>query len=544
MLGLMQDRPLLISQIIDFAGKNYPDVEIVTRTVEGPIHRYGYKDALKRSKQVAEALKGLGVELGDRVGTIAWNTYRHFELYFGISGIGAVLHTINPRLAPDHVAYIANHAEDKAIFVDLNLLPVVEGVYDQLKTVKHVVVMTDRAHMPASSKIPNLLCYEELIADKPGTLVWPTFDEKTASSLCYTSGTTGNPKGVLYSHRSTMIHSMMMCSGPVLAMNPDTTILPVVPMFHANAWGLVYAGPMCGTKLVFPGFKLDGASIYELLDKEQVTLSAGVPTVWLALLDYCKQNNLKMTSVTRTLIGGSAVPLAMIERFWREHEVEVAQGWGMTEMSPLGTLTRFNKGERDLPEAERFALTAKQGRPVFGCEMKIVDDAGNDLPLDGSVSGNMVVRGPWIVKGYMKGDGKNQFVEDDWFHTGDVCKIESDGSVVITDRSKDVIKSGGEWISSIDLENAAMAHPGVAEAAVIGVHHPKWDERPLLIVHRKPGATVDKKELIAFLAGKIAKWWLPDDVQFVDAIPHTATGKILKTRLREDFKDYTLPTAG
>ena len=543
MLGLMQDRPLLISQIIDYAAAYYPDVEIVSRTVEGPIHRYGYRDAAKRAKQLAEALQGLGIKLGDRVGTIAWNSYRHFELYFGISGIGAVLHTLNPRLAPEHVAYIANHAEDQAIFVDLNLLPIVEGVWDKLKTVKHVVLMTDRAHMPASSKIPNLLCYEELIADKPGTLEWPDFDERTASSLCYTSGTTGNPKGVLYSHRSTVIHSMMMCSGPVLALDPDTTILPVVPMFHANAWGLVYAAPFCGAKLVFPGPKLDGASIYELLDKEQVTMSAGVPTVWLALLEYCAQNKLKMSSVKRTLIGGSAVPLAMIERFWQEHGIEVAQGWGMTEMSPLGTITRFNRGERGLPEAERFAITAKQGRPVFGCEMKIIDDAGNDLPSDGSVSGNMVVRGPWIVKGYMKGDGKSQFLDDDWFQTGDVCKIEADGSVVITDRSKDVIKSGGEWISSIDLENAAMGCTGVAEAAVIGVRHPKWDERPLLIVVRRPDADVTKDDLLKFLDGKIAKWWMPDDVQFVDAIPHGATGKILKTALRKHFEDYKLPTA-
>ena len=543
MLGLMQDRPLLISQMIDFAARYYPDVEIVSRTVEGPIHRYGYRDAAKRSKQVAEALQGLGVKFGDRVGTLAWNTYRHFELYFGISGLGAVLHTINPRLALEHVAYIANHAEDQVIFVDLNLLPIVEGVFSQLKTVKHVVVMTDRAHMPTASKIPNLLCYEELIADKPGTLRWPDFDEKTASSLCYTSGTTGNPKGVLYSHRSTVIHSMMMASGPVLGITPNDAILPVVPMFHANAWGLVYAAPICGAKLVFPGPKLDGASIYELLDKEKVTLSAGVPTVWLALLDYCQQNKLKMSSVRRTLIGGSAVPYAMISRFWKEHGVEVAQGWGMTEMSPLGTLTRFNKGERDLPEEERFAITAKQGRPVFGCEMKIVDDAGNDLPEDGSVSGNMVVRGPWIVKGYMKGDGKSQFMADDWFQTGDVCKIETDGSVVITDRSKDVIKSGGEWISSIDLENAAMGCPGVAEAAVIGVAHPKWDERPLLIVVKRPEADVTKDDLIKFLDGKIAKWWMPDDVQFIDAIPHGATGKILKTALRKHFEDYKLPTA-
>jgi acyl-CoA synthetase (AMP-forming)/AMP-acid ligase II len=543
MLGLMQDRPLLISQIIDFAAAYYPKVEIVTRTVEGPIHRYGYRDAHKRAKQLAEALQGLGIKLGDRVGTIAWNTHRHFELYFGISGIGAVLHTLNPRLAPEHVAYIANHAEDQIIFVDLNLLPIVEGVFDKLKTVKHVVVMTDRAHMPAASKIPKLLCYEELIAGKPGTLKWPDFDEKTASSLCYTSGTTGNPKGVLYSHRSTVIHSMMMCSGPVLAMTPDTTILPVVPMFHANAWGLVYAGPICGSKLVFPGPKLDGPSIYELLDTEDVNLSAGVPTVWLALLDHCEKNKLKMSKVKRTLIGGSAVPISMISRFWKEHGVEVAQGWGMTEMSPLGTLTRFNKGERDLPDDERFAITAKQGRPVFGCEMKIIDDAGNDLPSDGSVSGNMVVRGPWIVKGYMKGDGKNQFLEEDWFQTGDVCKIEADGSVVITDRSKDVIKSGGEWISSIDLENAAMGCPGVAEAAVIGVPHPKWDERPLLIVVRRPDADVTKDDVLKFLNGKIAKWWMPDDVQFIDQIPHGATGKILKTALRKQFESYKLPAA-
>ena len=541
MLGLMQDRPLLISQIIDYAAAYYPDVEIVSRTIEGPIHRYGYRDAQKRAKKLAEALQGLGIKLGDRVGTIAWNGYRHFELYFGISGIGAVLHTINPRLAPDHVAYIANHAEDQIIFVELNLLPIVEGVWEHLKTVKHVVLMTDRAHMPASTKIPNLLCYEELIADKPGTLQWPDFDERTASSLCYTSGTTGNPKGVLYSHRSTLIHTMMSSNGSVIPMNPDTTLLPVVPMFHANAWGLVYAAPICGAKMVFPGAKLDGASVYELLDKEQVTLSAGVPTVWLALLDYCAQNKFKMSSVKRTLIGGSAVPISMIERFWKEHGAEVIQGWGMTEMSPLGTTTRFNRGERQLPDAERFAITAKQGRPVFGCEMKIIDDEGNDLPQDGSVSGNMVVRGPWIVSGYMKGEGKSQFGPGGWFQTGDVCKIEADGSVVITDRSKDVIKSGGEWISSIDLENAAMGCPGVAEAAVIGVAHPKWDERPLLIVVRRPDAEVTKADVLKFLEGKIAKWWMPDDVQFIDAIPHGATGKILKTALRKQFEGYKLP---
>jgi fatty-acyl-CoA synthase len=542
MLGLMQDRPLLISQIIDFAAAYYGDVEIVSRTIEGPIHRYTYRDAHLRSKKLAEALQALGIRLGDRVGTIAWNGYRHFELYFGVSGIGAVLHTLNPRLAPDHVAYIANHAEDQVIFVDLNLLPVVENVIGQLKTVRHVVVMTDRAHMPKDSKVANLLCYEELIADKPGTLEWPMFDERTASSLCYTSGTTGNPKGVLYGHRSTLLHTMMMTSGPVLALNPDNTILPVVPMFHANAWGLVYAAPMCGCKLVLPGFRLDGESVYELLDKEDVDISAGVPTVWLGLLNYCDQNGKKLGKMKRTLIGGSAVPRAMIARFWKDHQVEVAQGWGMTEMSPVGTLTRFNRGERALPDEARFDIMAKQGRPVFGVEMKIVDDAGNDLPRDGKASGNLMVRGPWIVSGYMKGEGTSAFAKDDWFHTGDVSKLEPDGSMVITDRSKDVIKSGGEWISTIDLENAAMGHPAVAEAAVIGVRHPKWDERPLLIVQLKAGASAGKPEILDFIKDKVAKWWLPDDIAFVDAIPHGATGKILKTELRKSFKDYTLPT--
>ncbi len=543
MLGLMQDRPLLISQIIDFAADYYGDVEIVSRTIEGPIHRYTYRDASRRARQLAEALQGLGIKLGDRVGTVAWNGYRHFELYFAVSGIGAVLHTLNPRLAPDHVAYIANHAEDQVIFVDLNLLPVVENVIGQLKTVRHVVVMTDRAHMPAQSKIANLLCYEELIADKPGTLEWPLFDERTASSLCYTSGTTGNPKGVLYSHRSTLLHSIMMTSGAVLGLNPDNTVLPVVPMFHANAWGLVYGCPMSGCKLVFPGHQLDGASVYELLDKEDVDLSAGVPTVWLGLLNYCDQNGKKLTRMKRTLIGGSAVPRAMIARFWNDHQVEVAQGWGMTDMSPVGTLTRFNRGERSLPDDARFDIIAKQGRPVFGVEMKIVDDEGDTLPNDGKASGNLMVRGPWIVSGYMKGEGTGAFTKDGWFHTGDVSKLEPDGSMVITDRSKDVIKSGGEWISTIDLENAAMGHPAVAEAAVIGVRHPKWDERPLLIVQLKSGADAGKQEILDFIKDKVAKWWLPDDVAFVDAIPHGATGKVLKTELRRTFKDYTLPAA-
>jgi len=541
MLGLMQDRPLLISQIIDYAAEFHPDVEVVSRSVEGPIHRYTYRQAQVRAKQLAEALADLGVRQGDRIATIAWNGYRHFELYFAVSGMGAVLHTLNPRLSPDHIVFIAEHAEDQILFVDLNLLPIVEAVRPRLKTVRHVVVMTDRAHMPAASKIEGLLCYEELLVAQPGTFAWPEVDERSAASLCYTSGTTGNPKGVLYSHRSTLLHTLMMISGPVLGLTPDNTILPVVPMFHANAWGIIYASAMSGTKLVLPGPKLDGQSLYELMDAEAVDLSAGVPTVWLELLRHCEASGKKLSKMKRTLIGGSAVPRAMIERFWHEHQVEVVHGWGMTELSPVGSLTWFRRGERDLPEEKRFDLTTWQGRPVFGVEMKIVDDAGRDLPKDGDVAGNLLVRGPWVAGGYMKGEGQSSFTAGGWFHTGDVAKLEPDGSLVITDRSKDVIKSGGEWISSIDLENAAMGCPGVAEAAVIGLPHPKWDERPLLIVMRKPGAEVTPAQILEHLQDKVAKWWLPDEIAFVDAIPHGATGKILKTKLREQFHDHKLP---
>ena len=543
MLGLMQDRPLLIQQLIDHAAQNHGDTEIVSRTVEGGIHRYTYRDAQLRSKKVAEGLLALGIAPGDRIGTLAWNGYRHFELYYGVSGMGAVCHTINPRLFPEQIAYIVNHAEDQILFVDLNLLPAVEKLLPLFKTVRHVVAMTDRAHLPPDLQIPNLLVYEELIADKPGRYEWPELDEHTASSLCYTSGTTGNPKGVLYSHRSTVLHSYGAALPDTLGLSARSVILPVVPMFHVNAWGLPYAAPMVGAKLVFPGVALDGASVYELFETEKVTFTAGVPTVWLALLNHMQANKLKLSTVKYAVIGGSAAPPAMIETFDRDYGVEVLHAWGMSEMSPLGTVNHPKAKHLALPHEEQLAIRLKQGRPPFGVEMKIVDDAGNDLPRDGKAFGDLLVRGPWITSGYFKGEGGDVLRDGGWFPTGDVATLDPDGYMQITDRSKDVIKSGGEWISSIDLENAAMAHPAVAEAAVIGVAHPKWDERPLLIVQRKPDVELDKKELIEFLGSKVAKWWLPDDVQFVEAIPHTATGKILKTRLREDFKDYKLPTA-
>ncbi len=543
MFGLMQDRPLLISQLIEHAALNHGDTEIVSRTVEGPIHRYTYRDARLRAKRVAEALIELGIKPGDRIGTLAWNGYRHFELYYGISGMGAVCHTINPRLFPEQIVYIVNHAEDQLLFVDLNLLPAVEKLLPQMKGVRHVVAMTDRAHLPKDCNIPNLLVYEELIADKPGTYEWPEFDEHTASSLCYTSGTTGNPKGVLYHHRSTLLHAYGSALPDTLNLSARSVVLPVVPMFHVNAWGLPYSSALVGAKLVFPGVALDGASLYELFEKEGVTFTAGVPTVWLALLQHMQANKLKLSTVKYAVIGGSAAPPAMIEAFDKQFGVEVLHAWGMSEMSPLGTVNHPKAKHAKLPAGDMLAVRLKQGRPPFGVDMKIVDGAGKELPRDGKAFGDLLVRGPWITSGYFKGEGGEILDQGGWFATGDVATLDEDGYMQITDRSKDVIKSGGEWISSIDLENAAMAHPGVAEAAVIGVFHPKWDERPLLIVHRKSGAEIDKKELIEFLGTKVAKWWLPDDIQFVDAIPHTATGKILKTKLRETFKDYKLPTA-
>ncbi len=542
MLGLMQSQPLLISTIIDHAARHHADGEIVSRTVEGGIHRYTYADASLRARRVANALGALGVGLGDRVATLAWNGYRHFELYFGISGIGAVMHTVNPRLFPEQIAWIANHAEDKVLFFDLTFLPLVEAIAAQLTSCRTFVLMTDRAHMPAASKLPGLLCYEELLAGASDRLQWPSFDENTASSLCYTSGTTGNPKGALYSHRSTMLHAYASALPDSLNCSARDCILPVVPMFHVNSWGLAYACPLVGAKLVLPGPQLDGKSIFELFESEKVSMSAGVPTVWQGLLGHLKQNGLRFSTLKSTVIGGSSCPPAMIRAFQDDYGVKVLHAWGMTEMSPLGTVCNLKTKHLAQSTEDQFKVEITQGRAVFGVDMKIVDGDGAELPWDGKAFGDLMVRGPWVVRGYFKGEGGDPLI-DGWFPTGDVATMSPDGYMQITDRSKDVIKSGGEWISSIDLENIAVAHPAVQQAAVIGVAHPKWDERPLLIVVRKPGSEVGREEMLKFFEGKIAKWWLPDDVAFVDAIPLGATGKMLKTRLREQFKDYKLPTA-
>ena len=542
MLGLMQQQPLLISSFIDHAARHHGDTEIVSRTLEGGIHRYTYADAGRRASQLANALIRLGVQLGDRVATLAWNGYRHFEIYYGVSGIGAVCHTINPRLFPEQIAWIANHAEDSYLFFDLTFLPLVEGLAPQLKSCRGFVLMTDRAHMPAASKIANLLCYEELLAPGSDRLAWPSFDENTASSLCYTSGTTGNPKGALYSHRSTVLHAIASALPDALNGSARDCILPVVPMFHVNAWGLAYSCPLVGAKLVLPGAQLDGKSIYELFEAEKVTMSAGVPTVWLGLLNHLKQNNLRFSTLNRTVIGGSSCPPAMIRTFQDDYGVKVLHAWGMTEMSPIGTVCNFKFKHTDAGAEEKFAIDIKQGRAVYGVDMKIVGDDGKELPWDGKAFGDLLVRGPWVIREYFKGEGGDPLV-DGWFPTGDVATIDADGYMSITDRSKDVIKSGGEWISSIDLENLAVSHPAVAEAACIAAYHPKWDERPLLVVIRKPGTEVTREELMTFFEGKIAKWWLPDDIVFVAELPHTATGKLQKMKIRDQFRGYKLPSA-
>ena len=541
MHGLMQERPLLISSLIEYADTYHGDTEIVSKTVEGDIHRYTYRDCHRRSKMLANALARLGIATGDRIATLAWNGYRHFEAYYAVSGTGAILHTINPRLFPEQISYIANHAEDKVLFLDLTFVELVEKLAPELKAIETYIVLTDSDHMPQTS-LPGALCYEDFIASESADLDWPLLDENAASSLCYTSGTTGNPKGVLYSHRSTMLHSYAGCIVDVLGLSANDVVLPVVPMFHANAWGIPYAAPLAGSKLVFPGPHLDGESVHALIEAEAVTMTAGVPTVWLMLLDYMSKTQKTFSTLDRVVCGGSAMPRAMIEAFEATHDVRAFHAWGMTEMSPLGTVGSLKAKHRDLPIQDRIDVKTKQGRGVFGVEMKIVDDDGMELPRDGEAFGNLMVRGPWITSGYFRGEGGEILDAEGWFHTGDVATLDAEGYMQITDRSKDVIKSGGEWISSIDLENVAVGHPDVKEACVIGVHHPKWDERPLLLVIPDDGKAVDKASMINFMSDKVVKWWLPDDVVMVDALPHTATGKLLKAQLRDEYQDYVLPT--
>ena len=538
MLGLMQDRPLLISSLIEHAARYHPAVEIVSRTCEGATVRTNYERLRSRAAKLAKALLRMGVKPGDRVATLAWNTHRHMELYFGVSGIGAVLHTVNPRLFPQQIEYIVNHAEDRLLFFDIPLAPLVAGLRPRLAGVEAFVAMTDSAHLPGETE--GCLAYETLVESESDVFEWPSFDERTASSLCYTSGTTGNPKGVLYSHRSVVLHSFAACASDGLRLSSADNVLLVVPLFHVNAWGVPYASAMCGAKLVLPGPALDGRSLYQLAVEEGCNFSLGVPTVWLGFFKHIDDTpglDLTQLKLERVVIGGSAAPRAIVERFRERHNVFVIQAWGMTETSPLATIGNLLPSHGALSRKEQIDIQTLQGRAIYGVELKIVDDDGTALPQDGSVAGHLLVRGPWVTTGYFKSEDNGALDAEGWFSTGDVAKILSDGYVQLTDRSKDVIKSGGEWISSIDLENAAVAHPDIQEAAVIGVPHPKWQERPLLIAVRKPGAQVSREDVLDFLAARVAKWWLPDDVAFVDELPHTATGKLLKSRLRGQFRD-------
>ncbi len=540
MLGLMQEWPLVCHKVIDHAARQHGHREIVSRSVEGPIVRTTYKDVRERALKVAQLLTRDGFKRSDRIGTLAWNTGNHLEAWYGIMGMGGVYHTLNPRLFPEQLVWIMNHAEDQALFVDLTFMPLVEKIAPMVKSLKKVIVFTDKAHMPATA-LPNAVAYEEWLADGDGDFRWVDVEENEACGMCYTSGTTGDPKGVLYSHRSNVIHGMMAAMPDAMGISSRDVILPVVPMFHANAWGLGQSGPMIGAKMVMPGGKMDGASIYELLDTEKVTFSAAVPTVWLMLLQHLEANNLTLPHLSKVVIGGSACPRAITEKFEKNYGVQVIHAWGMTEMSPLGSLCTMKPEYQDLTGEALLDVKQTQGWSPFGVEMKVTDDDDRELPWDGKTFGRLKVRGPAVAKGYYGGAGQEQFDADGWFDTGDVAHINTNGYMQITDRSKDVIKSGGEWISSIELENLAVGHPEVAEAAVIGIAHPKWDERPLLVVVRKPGKEPTKEQILGFMDGKIAKWWMPDDVVFVPEIPHTATGKIQKTTLREHFKGYKLP---
>ncbi|SPU44666.1 long-chain-fatty-acid--CoA ligase [Brevundimonas diminuta] len=543
MLGMMQDWPLTVDKILDHAKNWHGEREVVTRSVEGPIVRTTYAAIHERARRVSNALLGWEIKPGDRVATLAWNTGNHIETWYGIMGIGAVCHTLNPRLFPEQLAYIINHAEDRIIFTDLTFVPLLEAILPHCPSVERVIVMTDAAHMP-QAKLPKAEAYETVLEQSSSDVTWGGFDEQTACGLCYTSGTTGNPKGVLYSHRSNFIHTLLGMQATVVGGTPSEVILPVVPMFHANAWGIAFVGPAAGSKLVMPGAKMDGASIYELIETEGVTFSAAVPTVWQGLFGHMVENNLKFSTLRKVLIGGSACPEALIRGFQDKFGVEVVHAWGMTETSPIGTIANLTPELKALPYDQQMAWRMKQGTPPLGVELKIKNYGGQDMPHDGKTYGRVMVKGPTIAGAYFKGEGGDILDHEGFFDTGDIASVDSQGFMQITDRAKDVIKSGGEWISSIDIENIAVGHPKVALAAVIGAAHPKWDERPVLLVKLKEGEAEDKQEHLDFLQGKIAKWWMPDDVVFVDDIPLGATGKIDKKTLRERMKDYQLPAAG
>ena len=540
MFGAMQDVPLLVNRILDHALVNHPEREIVSRLVEGNIHRETYADAHLRSRKLSQALQALGFGQGDVLATLAWNTHRHFEAWYAITGIGGVYHTLNPRLFAEQLSYIINHAGDKVIFTDLTFVPILEGIEKEIPNVKGFIIMTDAAHMPETT-LSNAHCYEDLIDGQSGDFNWVEVDERAPCGMCYTSGTTGNPKGVCYTHRSNVLHTLVGNSCRCYGLRSVDSLLPVVPLFHANAWGLAFCAPAVGAKIVNPGPNMDGESIYQLLTEEKVTFTAAVPTVWLMLMQHLETNKLDLPDLETVTIGGSAVPRVMLEKFERDYSVSVKHAWGMTEMSPLGTIAGFKAGMENMTFDEQMDIKVKQGRPPYLMEIKITDDDGNELPRDGKAFGHLMVRGPFVVGEYIKGDGGEILDEDGFFDTGDVATIDPLGFMQITDRSKDVIKSGGEWISSIEIENIAVGHEKVQEAAVIGVAHPKWDERPLLVVIKNEGAEVSKEEILGYLEGKIAKWWMPDDVVFVDEIPHTATGKIQKLTLRQQFEDYKLP---
>lgn len=531
--GLMMDRPLMLSDVIEHAARQFGDMEVVSRETHGPLFRYTYADCAARARRLANALAGLGLTAGDVVGSIAWNNHRHLEAYYAVSGSGMVMHTCNPRLHPQQLIYIINHAEDRVVLFDATFAPLIQGIAPHCPRVRAWVCLAEAGHTLAIEGVANVLAYEDLIGPCSDVFEWPSFDERSGAALCYTSGTTGNPKGALYSHRAIVLNAMTGCLPGVLGLGPDQTILPVVPMFHINAWCIPYAAPIAGAKLVLPGPKLDGQSLYELMESEAVTISAGVPTIWQALLAHVEQNGLRFSTMRRTAVGGSAMPQALIAKFLDTYGVDVRHGWGMTETTAVATMGTLMPKCADWTPQERHALLARQGKSVFGVEIKVVDETGATVPRDGSTQGELMVRGHWILDSYYKGE-RSPLV-DGWFPTGDIATIDAEGVMQIRDRTKDVIKTGGEWISSIDLESEAVAHPAVAMAAVIGVKHPKWDERPLLFVVRKPGQSLEKQEILDFLAGRVAKWWVPDDVVFLDALPVGGTGKVQKSELRKQY---------